>query len=169
MHASPHDPVSANLEHVEHIEREAQRAASLGERVGLAVTNMVGTGWCAALHVTAFAAWIAWNSQAAARWRFDPYPFGLLTMWVSMEGVVIAILVLVTQNRMTRDSDRRDHLDLQVNLLAEQEMTMVLRMLLRLAERLEVHPDPEDARAAPGLTRPTDIRALMDQLQRRFG
>ena len=73
-----------------------------------------------------------WNSFAPSPWRFDPYPYGLLTMFVSMEGVILAVFVLITQNRMSQQSDRRDHLDLQIDLLAEQEMTMVLRILSKI-------------------------------------
>ena len=66
---------------------------------------------------------------------FDPYPFGLLTMVVSLEAIFLTIMVLISQNRMTMQADRRAHLDLQVNLLAEQEATAMVRML----ERITLH------------------------------
>jgi uncharacterized membrane protein len=164
-----HDPARGNVEAIAQIEDRAERELSLGERLSTAITNAVGTGSCAALHVAGLVAWIAWNTRLGPPpWRFDPYPFGLLTMWVSLEGVVLAILVLITQNRMSRQSDRRDHLDLQVDLLAEQEMTMVLRLLMRIADRLGVEPSGDDHAQTERLMEGTDIRALMDELARRF-
>jgi Protein of unknown function (DUF1003) len=69
----------------------------------------------------------AWNALASPALRFDPYPYGLLTFIVSLEGVLIATFVLTKQNRMAAQSDQRDHLNLQVDLLAEQELTVILR------------------------------------------
>ena len=100
--------------------------------------------------------------------RFDPYPYGLMTMIVSMEGVILAVFVLITQNRMSRQSDRRDHLDLQVDLLAEQEMTMVLRMLSRISERLGVSADDREQNATRQLMEDTNIYQLMEELRRKF-
>ena len=159
------NPAARNIEDIARLERDASHEMSLGERVSLAVTDAVGTGWCAALHISAMALWIAWNTRLApAAWRVDPYPFGLLTMWVSMEGVLLAI----TQNRMSRQTDRRDHLDLQVNLLSEQEMTMVLRLLSRIAERLDVKADGAEQDEAQQLMQQTNIYELMDELRRKF-
>ena len=162
------DAALRNVEEVTALERSAAREQSTAERVGTAITNAAGTGTCAALHVCGLAAWVGWNTLARLPWRFDPYPFGLLTMWVSMEGVLLAVLVLITQNRMSRQSDRRDHLDLQVDLLAEQEMTMVLRMLRRIADRLGVESSGDEAAQTDQLMERTDIRKLMDELARRF-
>src|SRR3954466_3733228 len=163
------DPAARNVEEIARLEKQASGAMSAGERLSTAITNAVGTGACALAHVVLLTGWVTWNTRVAPdRLRFDPYPFGLLTMWVSLEGVILAILVLITQNRMSRQSDRRDHLDLQIDLLAEQEMTIVLRLLTRIAERLGVAPDDDDGAQTERLMRPTDIRELMDELTRRF-
>jgi len=63
---------------------------------------------------------------------FDPFPFTLLTTLVSLEAIFLTLFVLASQNRLTLEADRRAHLDLQVNLLSEQEMTMVLVKFSRL-------------------------------------
>ena len=57
----------------------------------------------------------------------DPFPFNLLTTIVSLEAIFLTLFVLVSQNRMSREADKRAQLDLQVNLLAEKEATMILR------------------------------------------
>jgi len=60
---------------------------------------------------------------------FDPFPFSFLTMVVSLEAIFLAIFVLISQNRMARLADHRAHLDLQVNLRAEQEITTTLKLV----------------------------------------
>jgi uncharacterized membrane protein len=158
-----------NVEAIARLEREAAGGMTAGERLSVAVTNTIGTGWCAFAHVTAFAVWIAWNTRVApAHLQFDPYPFGLLTMWVSMEGVVLAILVLITQNRMSRQTDRRDHLDLQIDLLAEQEMTLLLRALTRIEERLGIQKPGDEHDEVSQLMQPTDLNQLVSEMDRKI-
>jgi uncharacterized membrane protein len=157
-----------NVEEIARLERENAREASMGARISLAITNVAGTFAFAVIHVLILTAWMSWNTLAPSRQQFDPYPFGLLTMTVSMEGVLLAVLVLITQNRMSRQTDRRDHLDLQVNLLAEQEMTMVLRMLSRIHDRLSIRPDDHEREETRQLMEHTNIYELMEELRRKF-
>lgn len=160
--------VGRNLEDIARLERESEAAIPIGERIGIAVTNAAGTIQCALVHLIAFASWCVWNAAGPGALRFDPYPFGLLTMIVSMEGVILAVLVLVTQNRLTQHTSRRDHLNLQVNLLAEQEMTLVLRMLDRIARRVGAAADVTDEEEARRLMQRTNVSELMDELRRRL-
>jgi uncharacterized membrane protein len=77
---------------------------------------------------------------------FDPYPFSLLSTVVGVEAVVFTSFVLMEQNGMRRRSEARDHLNLQVDLLAEKEITKVLQILGEVAARVGVHEvvlDPE--------------------------
>jgi uncharacterized membrane protein len=157
-----------NVEEIAKLERENQKEASLGARISLAITNRAGTFAFAVVHVLLLTAWMCWNTLAPPALQFDPYPFGLLTMIVSMEGVLLAVLVLITQNRMSRQTDRRDHLDLQVNLLAEQEMTMVLRMLSRIHDRLSISSDDEERDETQRLMEHTNIYELMEELRRKI-
>ena len=69
---------------------------------------------------------------------FDPFPFPFLTMTVSLEAIFLALFVLASQNRLARQSDKRAHLDLQIDLLAEREMTAVLQLLQDIAAHLKV-------------------------------
>ena len=158
-----------NVEEIARLERQMMGPMPLGERISLAVTNVAGTGACAFAHLVVVLAWIGWNVLLPTNWRFDPYPFGLLTMIVSMEGVLLAVLVLTAQNRMSAQTDRRDHLDLQVNLLAEQEMTMVLRLLSRISDHLGIAPDDDREKgAARELMEHTNVYQLMEELQRKL-
>ena len=171
----PKDPPSPavraaarNVEDIARLEREALKEVPASTRVIVAITSAIGTTTSALLHAIAFASWTAWNGLAPAAARFDPFPYPLLTMMVSMEGVVLAVLILTTQNRMSVQTERRDQLDLQVNLLAEQEMTMVLRLLHRIAEHQGVSRDAADTEQARELMEHTNIYQLMETLEKKF-
>jgi uncharacterized membrane protein len=157
-----------NVEEIARLEREMMGPVPFGERISLAVTSVAGTAACAFAHLIGLLTWVGWNNFAPSDLRFDPYPFGLLTMIVSMEGVLLAILVLTAQNRMSAQTDRRDHLDLQVNLLAEQEMTMVLRLLSHISDHLGISPDDGEKGATRELMEQTNVYELMEQLRRKL-
>jgi uncharacterized membrane protein len=90
---------------------------------------MAGSGSALIIHAVWFFLWIALNRGLFGMEPFDPFPFSLLTMIVSLEAIFLTLFVLISQNRMSHEADRRAELDLQVNLLAEQEDTMILRIL----------------------------------------
>ena len=124
---------------------------------------MAGHAWFAGLHVVWFAAWIAWNTGLVPGWRpIDPFPFSFLTLVVSLEAIFLSIFVLISQNNLTRQSERRAHLDLQINLLAEQESTKTVALLERIAAQLHV-PVPTDP-SERELAAPTDIRDVVSTL-----
>lgn len=159
------DPAADNIRAIVELERQARRAASFSERLGQRLSDLIGTLTFVWAHLLALAAWMSWNAWAPQPLRFDPYPFGLLTFIVSLEGVLIATFVLIAQNRMSRQSDERDHLTLQVNLLAEQEMTTVLRMLRRVCDRLGIESESGETDRVERLERETDVRELMEKLR----
>jgi uncharacterized membrane protein len=161
-------PAASNIRAIIDLERKALAASSWSARVSDAISRFAGSLWFVLCHLTAFTAWALWNAMAPDRLRFDPYPYGLLTFIVSLEGVLIATFVLITQNRMALQSDRRDHLNLQVDLLAEQEMTLALRMLRRICERLEIQPESEDQARSETLAEETNVYELMQTLDKQL-
>jgi uncharacterized membrane protein len=95
-------------------------------------------------------------------WRpIDPFPFSFLTLVVSLEAIFLTLFVLISQNNLTRQSERRAHLDLQINLLAEQESTKTVELLERIARQLHL-PVPADCESE--LAAPTDIREVVSAL-----
>ena len=112
------DPAARNIETIAALEREALHDRSRLDRLTDAVTAAAGSPLFIIAHAIWFATWIAVNVMGAH--PFDPYPFGLLMLAVSLEAIFLSAAVLMTQNRMQRQADKRAHLDLQVNLLAEQ-------------------------------------------------
>ena len=136
-----------NVEQVAKLETQQVEARTLTERVAGTVTRAAGTATFALAHLAWFLAWIVLNSGLVRRVRpFDPFPFNLLTMVVSLEAIFLSIWILISQNQMSRRADHREHLNLQVNILAEQEATATLRIVRRVAERLGLEiAEPNDS------------------------
>jgi len=111
------------------------------------------------VHVAWFAAWIALNLGVADFRPFDPFPFPFLTMTVSLEAIFLTLFVLASQNRLGRQADKRAHLDLQIDLLAEREMTAVLRLLQDIASHLKV-PETVTPEEIRDLEIETDVKGL---------
>lgn len=166
-------PTSPTLEEnvrvVKAWEQAALESRSSAERLSEWITSTAGRGWVLFAHVAWFVAWGAVNLGAVPAVRpFDRFPFPMLTTAVSLEAIFLALFVLSSQNRMATQADKRAHLDLQVDLLAEREMTAVLQLLKAIAARLGV----EHAVGSPrieDLTRETDIRELASKLDAELG
>lgn len=159
------NPAADNIRAIVEVERQAAQRASTGARLGQVISDAVGTLQFVILQSVLMAGWTMWNWLAPRPWRFDPYPYGLLTFIVSLEGVFIATFVLIAQNRMSRQSDERDHLNLQISMLAEQEMTLMLRMLRRVSERLEIAPESQEQARAEKLAEETNVYELVETLR----
>jgi len=96
-------------------------------------------------HVVAFASWILWNLGLFGLPQFDPFPYGLLTMIVSLEAIFLSIFVLMSQSREAAIGELREELTLQVNLRIEEEVTKTLHLVAGLYTRLghTMGEDPE--------------------------
>jgi len=81
-------------------------------------------------------AWLIWNSGLFNVPQFDPFPYGLLTMIVSLEAIFLSIFVLMSQGRESRIAELREELTLQVNLRVEEEVTKTLHLVAGLYTRL---------------------------------
>ncbi len=99
------------------------------------IASYCGTISFLAANLGVFSLWIALNQTV---WQFDPFPHTRLIFVVSLEAVVLSILVLIGQNMATAESERRHHLDLQINLLNEREMTALLRLTSEIATTVGV-------------------------------
>lgn len=137
----------ANINAVMNLEEEALRERTLADRISDTIANFVGSIPFVLVHVVWFGIWAVINCGVLGKaWKFDPYPFALLCMLVSLEGVLLSTFVLIKQNRMGRHADQRNHLDLQINLLAEKEITKVLQLQQLICQRLgikEIEMDEE--------------------------
>jgi len=126
---APPSHVQRTTETVVEMERRERQPQTFSERLGEAITDFSGSLRFVWLHAVWFAAWIAWNSGALGMRVFDPFPFTFLTLVVSLEAIFLATFVLISQNRQAQRADNRAIVDLQVNLIAERELTKILKLV----------------------------------------
>jgi uncharacterized membrane protein len=159
------DTATRNIESILRLEKEDQEALSPYHRLSHAIGWFVGTVYFVVFECAMVLGWIAFNvGMAPTHWTFDPYPFPLLAVVLGLEAVLLTSFVLIRQNSIDRTSERRNHLDLQINLLAEEEATKVLKMLGEIAAHLKlpVHdPDNKD------LSQHTQVESIARDLRTR--
>jgi len=143
---------------------KAQHAAERGatEALADALTDVAGSTPFLLVHLAWFAIWIPWNVGWLGLKPFDPYPFGFLTMVVSLEAIFLTIFVLMAQKRESAIAELREELALQVNLRIEEESTKTLQLVAGLYTRLG-HRVAEDAELAD-MMQPLDVAGLERQL-----
>lgn len=135
-----------NINTVIELEEEARQKRTRADSLSDSIANFVGSLPFVVLHLLWFGVWGAINTGVVlGRLKFDPYPFALLCMLVSLEGVLLSTFVLIKQNRMSQRADQRSHLDLQVNLLSEKEITKILQLQRLICTRLEIQEANEDS------------------------
>lgn len=139
------DILDRNIRTLVEIRRQAERKKSIQERAADAITTFTGSMLFVYIHLLWIGGWIVYNLGWLGLRPFDPYPFGLLTMIGSLEAIFLSTFVLISQNRMAAVADKRAELDLQINLLAEHEVTQVLTLTDAIAQHLGVKrvPDPD--------------------------
>lgn len=93
-----------------------QRRQRREDRLADKITAFAGSMLFVGLHIIWFAVWIVLN---VTRWRFDPFPFGLLTLVVSLEAIFLSTFVMISQNRESDRSDIRSEVDYETNVLSE--------------------------------------------------
>lgn len=158
------EAAARNIQAICELEQAEIRRRSLGERIGDVVARAAGQAWFSALHVAWFTLWISLNRGLVRGIRpFDPYPFQFLTLVVSLEAIFLSLFILMSQNRASRMSDQRAHLDLQINLLAELESTKALKMLQALCRKHGL-PEGDDAETEQ-LAKRTEPKDLVSDLQ----
>jgi uncharacterized membrane protein len=138
------------------------------ERLADSVTAFSGRMYFVYFHVIWFGIWILINQGFFGVQSFDPFPFGLLTMIVSLEAIFLATFVLISQNRLSAEADRRADLDLQIGLLTEYELTRVLKMLDAIQDNLGIENDTDqELLDLEKDVHPEDVLKEMDLVQQR--
>ncbi len=160
------DSAKENIEAIAELESQELRRRSRAERVSDAIVRTMGSLAFVAGHALAFLVWFAVNLGWVPGLRpFDPFPFGILTLIVSAEGVFLALFILISQNRMTRVADHRAHLNLQINMLAERESTRMLQILRAVGDRLGVPAQDEETSR---LSQHTSVQTLARELEEKL-
>ena len=160
------DVTRQNVLAMRQLEDAAMAKRTGADRVAAAIARFCGQMRFVWIHVVLFAVWIAYNTIPWFK-AFDPYPFTFLTLVVSLEAIFLSTFILISQNYDMRVSERRNQLDLQINLLAEQENTKALQMLERIAKKVGAHiGDDPQVRALEEATRP---ESLVQQIEEAYG
>ena len=154
---------SRNIAAICELERTALARRSLAACIGDVIATQAGRMWFIVLHFVWFAGWIFLNARSHGKAVFDPFPFPLLTMIVSLESIFLSLFILMSQNRSGLQAGQRNHLDLRINLLAEDENTKMLQMLQALCDhhKLSAGRDPE----INAMTKKTEIHEVLSELK----
>jgi len=154
-----------NIQAIIELEERQEQERSFSDRIAGAVATFAGTVIFVVVHLVWFALWTSINlGLLKAVPAFDPYPFQLLCMLVSLEGVLLSTFVLIKQNRMSNRADRRAHLDLQVNLLTEKEVTKVIQLLQRISEHMGLEQQVDrETRELGEITAVADLARELNQ------
>jgi uncharacterized membrane protein len=155
------DITRRNVETMGRLEELASRNRTFSDRAASFVARFCGSPTFVWVHAALFGSWVVLNVWPGVK-HPDPYPFTFLTMWSSMEAIFLSSFILIAQNYSMRISERRDKLDVQINLLTEQEITKVLQMLQDISSAVGAgkKPDPE----VLALAKATEHEALVQQI-----
>lgn len=156
---------------IKSFQARANSNRSLTEKVADFLTEQFGSMSFLAFNLIWFMVWVFWNVGASNGVRvFDPFPFGLLTMIVSLEAIFLSIIVLISQNRAEKINNLRQEIDLQINTIAEEEITkmMELQVMLLRKQGIDISTDVE-LREMLEPTDPAKIeRALEKEQEKKF-
>jgi len=160
----PASPTQRNITAICEMEKNALARRSLAARIGDTIATQAGKMWFIACHAAWFSVWLLLNRHPKG--TFDPFPFPLLTMIVSLESIFLSLFILMSENRSNLQADQRNHLDLQINLLAEDENTKILQMLQALCahHKLPIGNDPEII----ALAKRTEVGQVVSELQQQL-
>ena len=167
MGLAPDSPsvLEENVQAIKRWEKAILRARSTAEQVSDWIVRTAGSGPVLVLHVLWFGWWgVANMGLIRGVQPFDHFPFPFLTMIVALEAIFLTLFVLASQNRLARQADKRSHLNLQVDLLAEREMTAVLQLLQDIARHLDVRTT-ETPEQLQDLIKKTDVQRLTNRME----
>jgi uncharacterized membrane protein len=149
-------PVVKNVQAIADLERRLLEERKHINRLSEGATRIAGSPAFIFLHLALFAGWVVVNTT---HYAFDQSPFSLLNLILALEAIVLTSIVLISQSDLRRLADLRAHLDLQVNILAEQELTAILGLLNQICKRLDIDVKATEP-AAETLAKETDLETI---------
>jgi uncharacterized membrane protein len=149
-----------NVETIARMERASEVGRTIGERVADLVAATVGSWPFIIAQSVILAIWVTLNLVGWV-YQWDPYPFILLNLALSFQAAYASPIIMMSQNRQARLTERRNKLELQINLLAEQENTEMLRLLRLLCEKAGVRPGGLDK----ALEQPVEPERVVEQIE----
>ena len=159
--------VERNIQALVDRSRADEKQKQLQDRLSDGITGFTGSMTFVYVHVVLFGLWILINLGVLPILpRFDE-TFVVLAMVASVEAIFLSTFVLISQNRMAALSEKRAELDLQISLLAEHEITRLLRIQADVAKKLGIdlsaYPD------LPELTADVAPEKVLDKMEETGG
>ena len=152
---------------VKSIKAKADEKRSFLDILADRTTALLGSNIFLFVNLLVFITWIVINTgHIPGITPFDKFPFSLLTTSASLEAIILAILVLISQNRASKVADLREEVQLQVNVITEEEITRMMWMLVLLLQKNGI-PIPEDKRLQEML-RDTDIEKIEKSMKKQI-
>ena len=160
--------IEHNIRTINDLRAKASRERDLQGRIADVITSFSGRMIFAYVHIVWFGVWILLNTGYFGLPVFDPFPYGLLTMIVSLEAIFLSTFVLISQNRLSEETEQRADLNLHIGLLTEHELTRVLQMLDAIQDKLDI-VDHENSELADleMETKPEDVLAEIHRLRQK--
>lgn len=157
--------VERNIEALLERRKQDEKKKSTEEKVADAITKFTGSMTFIYIHLFLFGCWIIWNLGWLGLKPFDP-TFVVLAMFASVEAIFLSTFVLISQNRMTIQADKRADLDLQISLLTEHEVTRIITLVSEIAKKMEIknanEPELEE------LKKDVQPEKVMDTMERHM-
>lgn len=160
-------PTSFRERKIQTLKERSRSTQSRGEKLADRMTQMFGTSLFLTGNAVWFAVWLVWNSKIVPGLPvFDPEPFTMLTTIVSLEAIFLSIFVLMAQNRAEKVDELRAEVNLQVDTIAEAELTKLLQLVARIAEKngIDVAGDQD----LQDMIAPTNLDEIADILEREI-
>jgi uncharacterized membrane protein len=143
-------------------QRQQERTQTLQDKLATRITQFTGSMNFVYLHMVIVGGWIAINLGWLPLPKFDP-SFVILAMAASVEALFLSTFILIAQNRMAALAEARANLDLQMDMLAEHEVTQILKLVVRIAEQVGI--DLQEMTDLPELAKEIQPEAVMDTLE----
>ena len=146
----------------------ADKKRSLTGRFADWMTGTFGTAHFLFVNVVIFAIWLIINNgHIPGVPVFDPFPHGLLTTFVSLEAIVLAIFVLIAQNRQSKVDELREEVAFQMEIISEREITKILSLLVKIAKKQNIDISKDEV--LEEMLHPTDTDSIEKALERQIG
>ena len=147
------------------LQRQKREDASktVEERIADRVTRFTGSMFFVYLHLFLFGTWIVWNLGWLGLKPFDE-SFVVLAMFASVEAIFLSTFVLISQNRMNLQADKRADLDLQVSLLSEHEITRLIVLVSAMCKKMGIEDAFDDE--IEELSRDVHPEKVMDTIEK---
>jgi uncharacterized membrane protein len=158
--------LTRNIDVLSKRKRQGEQRASGEDRVATAITGFAGSMMFVYVHAVLIGGWVLVNLGLTPIHRFDP-SFVVLATVASVEAIFLSTFILISQNRASAAADRRADLDLQISLLAEHEVTHLIKLVSSIAERLGI--DDAQSPELQELKRTVAPEAVLDRIEASSG